>query len=113
MEGDIGTWISGIPVVTRYWFFSFFFLPLTTRLGLIDPRNLILFSDKVISNFQVRERHVVAGRSSVVLCNLSYLFPVLQIWRLVTALLWHPVNFNWLMMLYFLYSYSRLLEEGT
>lgn len=86
MDGDIGNWVSGIPVVTRYWFFSFFILPLTTRLGLIDPINLVLFSNKVIGGF--------------------------QIWRLITSLFWHPVNFNWLMMLFFLYSYSRLLEEG-
>jgi derlin-1 len=86
MDGDIGTWISSIPKVTRYWFFSFFILPLTTRLGLINPANLVLVPNSVISGF--------------------------QIWRLVTSLLWHPVNFNWLMMLFFLYSYSRLLEEG-
>ena len=55
MDGDIGNWVSGIPVVTRYWFFSFFILPLTTRLGLIDPINLVLLSDKVIGGFQVRE----------------------------------------------------------
>ena len=55
MDGDIGNWVSGIPVVTRYWFFSFFILPLTTRLGLIDPINLVLLSNKVIGGFQVRE----------------------------------------------------------
>lgn len=44
---------------------------------------------------------------------LLWLIVSLQIWRLVTSLLWHPVNFNWLMMLFFLYSYSRLLEEGV
>lgn len=53
MDGDIGTWVSGIPKVTRYWFFSFFILPLTTRLGLIDPNNLVLLSNKVIGGFQV------------------------------------------------------------
>jgi len=37
---------------------------------------------------------------------------LLQIWRFLTCLLWYPVNFRWLMMLYFLYSYSQRLETG-
>lgn len=53
MDGDIGTWVSSIPLVTRYWFFSFFAIPLTTRLGLIDPINLILVSEKTLGGFQV------------------------------------------------------------
>ena len=53
MDGDIGNWVSSIPKVTRYWFFSFFILPLTTRLGLLDPNNLVLLSGKVIGGFQV------------------------------------------------------------
>lgn len=53
MEGDIGTWFRGIPLITRYWFLSFFVVPLTTRLGLIDPRNLVLFPQKVTGEFQV------------------------------------------------------------
>ena len=44
-------------------------------------------------------------------CEITCL-SILQIWRLITALLWYPVNFRWLMMLYFLYSYSQRLETG-
>lgn len=46
--------------------------------------------------------------------RLKSIFFVLlfQIWRLVTCLLWYKVNFHWLMLLYFLYSYSQRLETG-
>lgn len=73
-------------MITKYWFFSYFLVPLTTRLGLISPINLLLFSDAVLYKFEV--------------------------WRLVTCLLWYKVNFHWLMLLYFLYSYSQRLETG-
>lgn len=85
-QNDISAWVSSIPKITKYWFFSFFLVPLTTRLGLISPFSLLLFSDAVFYNF--------------------------QIWRLVTCLLWYKVNFHWLMLLYFLYSYSQRLETG-
>ena len=53
MDGDIGTWARSIPIVTRYWFFSFLILPLTTRLNLIYWPNLILDWTKLVSGFQV------------------------------------------------------------
>ncbi|KAL5467442.1 hypothetical protein EMCRGX_G031666 [Ephydatia muelleri] len=84
-QSDISAWISRIPKVTRWWFFSSFFLPLTTKLGILSPVYLVLLPE-AISSF--------------------------QIWRFVTCLLWFPVNFRWLMMLYFLYSYSSMLETG-
>ena len=47
----------------------------------------------------------------LVYCDIAH-HSLLQIWRLITGLLWYPVNFRWLMMLYFLYSYSQRLETG-
>ena len=66
MDGDIGSWVSSIPLITRYWFFSFLVVPLTTRLGLIDPLNLVLIPDKVLGGFQVfsNSMHNVNGSSS-------------------------------------------------
>ena len=52
-QNDLSAWISSIPKVTKYWFFSFFLLPLTTRLGLISPFSLLLYSEAVIYKFQV------------------------------------------------------------
>lgn len=59
MDGDIGAWISSIPKVTRYWFFSFFILPLTTRLGLINPVHLILVPEQAIRGFQVKQWPII------------------------------------------------------
>lgn len=53
-QNDLSAWISSIPKVTKWWFFSFFLLPLTTRLGLISPMNLLLFSELVFTRFEVR-----------------------------------------------------------
>lgn len=53
MDGDIGSWARSIPIVTRYWFFSFLILPLTTRLNLVYWPNLILDWTKLVSGFQV------------------------------------------------------------
>ena len=50
---DLSAWVASIPLVTKWWFFSFFVVPLTTRLGLINPMNLLLFSDMVFSRFEV------------------------------------------------------------
>ncbi len=36
----------------------------------------------------------------------------MQIWRFVTGLLWYQVSFHWLILLFYLYSYSRRLETG-
>lgn len=53
-QNDISTWISSIPLITKWWFFSYFLVPLTTRLGLISPMNLLLFSEAVIYKFEVK-----------------------------------------------------------
>jgi len=52
-QNDISNWIASIPKITRWWFFAFFLIPLATRLGLISPVYLVLFSDQVFSGFQV------------------------------------------------------------
>ena len=52
-QNDISAWISGIPMITKYWFFAYFLVPLTTRLGLISPISLVLFSDAVLYKFEV------------------------------------------------------------
>ena len=53
-QNDLTTWIAGIPMVTKWWFFSFFAVPVSTRLGLISPLSLILLSDSVFYGFEVR-----------------------------------------------------------
>ena len=52
-QNDISNWISGIPKITRYWFFAFFAIPLSTRLGLINPMYLILQAEPLFYKFQV------------------------------------------------------------
>ena len=52
-QTDIANWVASIPKITRWWFFAFFFLPLTTRLGLLDPMYLVLFPDQALTRFQV------------------------------------------------------------
>ena len=66
MDGDIGSWVRSIPIVTRYWFFAFFALPLTTRLGLIAPINLILISERTLGGFEVSQFRLVLK------CEKSY-----------------------------------------
>jgi hypothetical protein len=51
-QNDISNWISSIPKVTKFWFFAYFLVPLTTRLGLISPISLILTGDALFK-FQV------------------------------------------------------------
>ncbi len=53
-QTDISNWVASIPKITRWWFFSFFLLPLTTRLGLLDPMTLVMFPDLALGKFQVR-----------------------------------------------------------
>ena len=52
-QNDISNWISGIPKITRYWFFAFFAIPLSTRLGLINPMYLVLMPEPLFYKFQV------------------------------------------------------------
>ncbi|XP_059922112.1 derlin-1 [Gadus macrocephalus] len=88
---DIGDWFKSIPLLTKYWFAGSIAVPLVSRLGFIDPMNLILWPAKFFGNF--------------------------QIWRPLTATLYFPVTpgsgLLYPVNLYFLYQYSSRLESGT
>lgn len=87
---DIGDWFKTIPVFTRYWFGSTIALTLIGRFGIVSPYTLVLLYEPFLSKF--------------------------QIWRPLTALLYYPLSpqtgFHFLINLYFLYNYSKRLEEG-
>ena len=51
-QNDLSNWIAGIPKITKWWFFSFFVVPVTTRLGLISPIYLLLLPESVIYRFE-------------------------------------------------------------
>lgn len=70
-QNDLSAWISSIPMITKYWFFSYFLVPLTTRLGLISPINLLLFSDAVFYKFEVAIK-------SEILKSYLFHFPLLD-----------------------------------
>lgn len=84
---DIGDWFRSIPIITRSWFAASVAVPLIGKLGLINFRNLMLFPELIISRF--------------------------HIWRPVTATLFFPTGFLYLVNLYFLYHYSSRLETGA
>ncbi|KAM9353664.1 derlin-1 [Symphorus nematophorus] len=84
---DIGDWFRSIPFITRTWFAASVAVPLSARLGLVDFRNLMLFPELVIHRF--------------------------HLWRPVTATLYYPPSFPYLIELYFLYHYSTRLETGV
>ncbi|XP_023236174.1 derlin-1-like isoform X1 [Centruroides sculpturatus] len=85
---DIGDWFRSLPLFTRYWFGLSIFFPILGRLGLLNPRYLILEFNSFIYN--------------------------LQLWRPITAVFYYPLNpgtgFHYLLNLYFLYNYSVRLE---
>ncbi|CAH1987543.1 unnamed protein product [Acanthoscelides obtectus] len=87
---DLGEWFRSVPFFTRYWFAGSVVLPLCGRFGFVNPRNLILDYEAL---------------------------KAFQIWRPITSLLYYPISpmtgFHYLINLYFLYNYSRRLEEGA
>ncbi|XP_054840619.1 derlin-1 [Eublepharis macularius] len=87
---DIGDWIGGIPLITRYWFFLTVGFTILGKIGLVNPYYLVLLSDPFFKQF--------------------------QFWRPISAMLFYPVNpmtgFHYLVNLYFLYQYSSRLETG-
>jgi len=85
-ENQLATWYNGIPQFTRYWFTAAVAIPMAGRLGLINLANFVLDWDLIWNNF--------------------------HIWRLLTGPFVIGVNFNYLMLLYFLYQYCRRLEEN-
>ncbi|VDM42646.1 unnamed protein product [Toxocara canis] len=88
---DFGDWYRSVPEITRYWFTGTTVLPLLGRFGLFSPYYMLL------------EWHLF--------------FYKFQIWRPVTALFYYPLSpqtgFHWLLMLYFLYNYSKGTETGV
>ncbi|XP_045460693.1 derlin-1 [Harmonia axyridis] len=86
---DISDWFKTIPVFTRYWFGSTIALTLIGRFGIVSPYTLILLYEPFLKKF--------------------------QIWRPLTALFYYPLSpqtgFHFLINLYFLYTYSKRLEE--
>lgn len=86
---DFGDWFKSVPFFTRYWLASTVAFTLLGRFGILQPHTLILLLEP-LKRFQV--------------------------WRLATSVLYYPLNpqtgFHYLINLYFLYNYSRRLEEG-
>lgn len=90
MANEFSLWFNSIPFCTRYWFAGSIILPLLGRFGLVNAYSMFLHGPSII--------------------------PGLQIWRPITALFFFPLTpgsgFTYLMNLYFLYNYSKRLEEG-
>lgn len=87
-QNDLAQWYHSIPQITKYWFTADVVLPLASRMGLIDGNNLVLVPELIWKRF--------------------------HIWRPLTALSFFPIamgGFHYLMMLYFLYSYSVRIER--
>lgn len=87
---DMQDWYKGLPLLTKYWFTSIIVLPLSERFGIISGNWLYLFWD--------------------------LFFTRCQIWRAVTATFAFQITpnsgFHYLITCYFIYNYSRRLEEG-
>ncbi|KAI9343564.1 Der1-like family-domain-containing protein, partial [Obelidium mucronatum] len=80
-------WFVSIPLVTRGLFAASFGLSIGAGAGLVSPVLLFLDWSKVTKSFEV--------------------------WRLVTAFVWYPLNYSYLTLLYFLYNYSWQLETSS
>lgn len=89
-SNDIGDWYRSIPQITRYWFSACVVVPLAAKFGLVSGMTLIL--------------------------DYGFLFHNFHIWRPFTSAVYYPITpmtgFHYLIMLYFLYSYSTRLETG-
>jgi len=87
---DLQVWFKQLPQFTRYWFGGTVATSLLARFGLLPVQYLVLVYAPFVQQF--------------------------QIWRPVTALFFYPISpqtgFHFLINLYFLINYSRLLEEG-
>ncbi|KAI8618755.1 Der1-like family-domain-containing protein [Chytriomyces sp. MP71] len=83
---DLQAWFMSIPFATRYLFASSFGLSVAAGAGLISPKLLYLAWPLVYKKFEV--------------------------WRLLTSFLWYPLQYGYLMLLYFLYNYSWQLETS-
>ena len=89
-QSDIADWLREIPIITRYWFLLSIAVPILGKIGLLPPTYLILIWEAITK---------------------------LQIWRFITCFFYYPVTpmtgFHYLINLFFLYSYSIRLENGT
>jgi len=113
---DIGNWFNSLPRFTRYWFGGTVALSLLGRFGLVPPHLLILNYDLVINRFQVNILHNALKMIYNQQANDDDGIFFFQIWRPITALLFYPISpqtgFHFLINLYFLVNYSKLLETG-
>jgi len=86
---DFSDWYNSIPQITRYWFTCATVVPLLGRFGLISPGFTYLDWDLFFNRF--------------------------QLWRPITAFIYYPLTpqtgFHWLLMIYFLYIYSKSIES--
>lgn len=51
--GDLANWYNSIPQITRYWFSGSVVVPLIVKLGILDPRSLVLLFPPIFNKFQV------------------------------------------------------------
>uniref|UniRef100_A0A0K0EVW5 Derlin n=1 Tax=Strongyloides venezuelensis TaxID=75913 RepID=A0A0K0EVW5_STRVS len=86
---DFRTFYESIPKITRYWMTGSVVMPLLGRIGIISPASMYLNWPDIYENF--------------------------HIWRPLTALFYYPLTpatgFNWLLMMYFMYNYSKTVEN--
>eukprot|EP00127_Corallochytrium_limacisporum_P005237 Clim_evm54s201 gene=Clim_evmTU54s201 len=86
-SGDLSAWFYGIPKFTRLMFTSVLVGTLAGNFGLIDPYRLVLDTDALLYKF--------------------------EFWRLVTPFAFAGrLGFPFLFTVYFLYTYSGMLEKG-
>ncbi|CAB0034493.1 unnamed protein product [Trichogramma brassicae] len=78
-------WFEGLPVFTKYWVAFSTVFSLIGRFRLMNVVNFFLIYEPFIKGF--------------------------QIWRAFTCLFYYPLNFHWMMNMYFLYNYSLRLEK--
>lgn len=86
---EVSEFFNNMPLFTRYWFGASLAVPLLSRFGLLNPLYMILTPDFLTK---------------------------MQLWRPITAVLYYPLTgssgFHYLMNLYFIYNYSKRLENG-
>ncbi|CAI4222200.1 unnamed protein product [Auanema sp. JU1783] len=91
MANEFGDFFRSIPLITRHWFAASIIFPLLGRIGLLPAQWMYLDWNLIAYKF--------------------------QFWRPITSLVYYPLSpqtgFHWLIMIYFLYQYSKSLEEGT
>ncbi|KAI6208019.1 Derlin [Aphelenchoides besseyi] len=88
---DFSDWYNSIPQVTKYWFTAATVVPLIGRFGLLSPATMYLDWDLFFYRF--------------------------QLWRPITSFIYYPLTpqtgFHWLLMIYFLYTYSKQIETSV